>query len=162
MRSTWPPLLPARCRRSQSVGVGSHVVGAPPAGHGCFHSDAPHTSLRVGNPVSRNQTVPLFTEEATTSSLEATDGRTTALARSRAVRMAPQLHAAACTLLDLQPAQTHTGCEQPNTRQAQTAKCIFGATAGRSLVTPPFTSKTPPQGGTGSAAACCSGTGRPA
>lgn len=86
-------------------------------------------------------------EEATT------DGRTTALACSRAVRMAPRLsrchHAAACMPLALQPAQTHAGCEQPNTKQAQTAKCIFGASVCRSLVnllTPPFYQQNTPTG----------------
>lgn len=92
-------------------------------------------------------------EETTASSLDATDGRTTALACSRTVRMAPQLsrchHAAACMLLALQPAQTHAGCDQTNTKQAQTAKCIFGACVRRPLVnllTPPIYQQNTPAG----------------
>lgn len=79
-----------------------------------------------------NRPVLLFTskKEVITSSTNATDGRAAVFARSHAVLMALRLsrchRATACKLLNLTSAQTHAGCDQPNTKQAQTAKCISG------------------------------------
>lgn len=150
-RSTWPPLLTARCRGgpSQSVSAsvrwGSLLPGAAPSTVTLL--TAGHES---GNLSGDSRQFFCLHGKATTSSLDAADGRATALARAHAARMALRLsrchHAAAWTLLGLQPAHTHAGCDQPNPKQAQTAKCIFGASLRPWEPPPPrpqFSSKTP-------------------
>lgn len=104
MRSTWPPLLPARCRRSQSLSLGDGAVGGPPLGGRFLPRRPGHES---GNLTAESRQFFRLQGEATASSSDAPDGPAAALACSRANRMAPQLSrchpAAACALLGLQP-----------------------------------------------------------
>lgn len=118
MRSTWPPLLTARCRRSQSVSLGDRVVRVPLSGHASLH--AAHGS---GNLPGEKRPVLLFTseEDATTSSRNTTDGRAAALARRPYGAAAFKVSSRGC----LHVAQLPVGAVTPGVID-QTVKCILG------------------------------------